>query len=526
MPTTQRWSYFLIPLPDPVGLENGRVIRTIEHLEPVVDGAFSQNEDRIIASICIHQVESEFHEVNASYDYFDLAEKVWPSTSEPDETNKQYGLEGLTFTRTVAEVAITPLDEALRNHFNLDERDDLYHQFEIALNSVNSLLEEYRLIAKIPIRLATLELLPPFIPQAFGDVRLDSSRKPENFSLRMYLLSPHKLLVPEELTSEQSARLSSNLALSSQPHPLRRYASIRNDAAIAQRVHGDQRMAIILIATACEILINSVLQSVMWETDKALNSSAKNFHRQVPASKRIQKFSGYFGASWGLKTTPELIRWDEDIARVRNRVVHTGSHPEKNEVDRASAAMDGLLKLFKMRLENHVQQYPRTLSWLVGDQVQKLSPQSVQVILDARNRNEPNWVNLIENWSKAIEARNEKPHPELPLGPPRIVIYEDFSAGWIAADAGKTHACFVDPDCVREVMAEFTEMMKKSIKNLKIDYPNGLPEPLVLALEGAKVMESFEPTWVAIHEVDPMLNFSLDKHQVTRPPAEFTLTFS
>lgn len=518
MSATERWAYFLIPLPDPVGLENGRVFRMLEHIEPVIDGAFGEKEDRIIASICIHQIESEIHELNAAYDYFNLAEKVWPSTPETAKKSTQDQFPSLTFPRTVAEVAVTPLNDTWRSHLNLDEKEDLYHQFEIALSSVNSLLEEYRLVAKLPVRLATLELLPPFIPQAFSDLTVGSVRAPENFSHSMYLLSPHKLFVPEEFTEEQAARLSSNLELSAQPHPLRRYASVRHDAFIAQYTHGDQRMAVILIATSCEILINSVLQSVMWETGKALNSAAKDFHRSVPISRRIEKFVNYFSASWNLKTVPELIRWDEDIARLRNQVVHSGMHPKKDEVDRAWAAMDGLLELLKKNLEDRVQKYPRTLSWLVADKLYDLSWEATQVVIDARNKNEPSWVNLLENWSKAIMTRNERPTPELPIGPPRIVIYTDFSTGWIAADAGKNYACFVNHACVTELISRFTQVMEENIKKLKIDHPDGLPEPLVLLMEGAKISKYFEPEWVPIHEIDPMLSYFLVKNQITKPP--------
>src|SRR5699024_4625417 len=150
------------------------------------------------------------------------------------------------------------------------------------------------------------------------------------------------------------------------------YISVRNDASIAYLMHGDYRMAIILIATACEILINAILQSVMWETEKSLNSAAKNFRREVSVSKKLESFGHYFGAGWDTKRAPELVGWTKYIAYRRNDVVHTGTKPTPDEVDQAWVAMDGLFGILERSLIEKFQRFPRTLAWFIGDRLENL----------------------------------------------------------------------------------------------------------------------------------------------------------
>lgn len=517
----ERWSYFLIPLPDPLGLKHESVYRTIEEIETENDGAFGPVETKVSVSILIHQVESDINEFSASHDYFELAKKVWPEQVESGDDYDRGDVPTFKITKTIAEVAVSPLDDTLRKHLSRnDERPELFHQFEIALESVNRLIEEYRLVAKIPVRLVTPELLPFLIPQAYGDVDISKGANPTNFVTGIYLLSPHKHFVPEDFTEAQFEKLSNNLNLSGLPHPLKAYINVRNDAQIAYLMHGDYRMATILIATACEILINVVLQSLMWETGKALKSAAKNFYRDFSVSQKLEKFQLYFGLTWDTKKSPELVNWAERIAYRRNDVVHTGIKPTSDEVDQAWAAMDGLFELMERSLIEKFELYPRTLVWFVADRLGELPPDCIQLLREIRRRPEPNWLKLLKNWSEAISQRNRRLQPMRPWGPPRLVINRDQSAWWITTDSSKSHASFVRCSDIIGLTGEQTEYIE-SAKNQLLESPqNGEMEPLVLAFTDVKICDSFRPEWKPIHELDPMRSYSLDK-SVAVPSDEY-----
>lgn len=70
--------------------------------------------------------------------------------------------------------------------------------------------------------------------------------------------------------------------------------------------------------------------------------------------------------SWDLKATPELRAWHQDLAGLRNRIVHRGRRPTEKQASDAIAAADGMAALLTDRLLERLARYPALALAVIG----------------------------------------------------------------------------------------------------------------------------------------------------------------
>jgi hypothetical protein len=129
---------------------------------------------------------------------------------------------------------------------------------------------------------------------------------------------------------------------------------------------GDQRASVLDFATACEVLLDYLLASMLWE-EGYLPADAAKLWDGDSVTKRIKThYSGRLGGNWNPDTSPSLMQWREYVADVRNRVIHGGSLPTKADVKAAKTATEALASFATQRLVIKWKTYPRTLALLVG----------------------------------------------------------------------------------------------------------------------------------------------------------------
>ncbi len=114
------------------------------------------------------------------------------------------------------------------------------------------------------------------------------------------------------------------------------------DAQRAYRTRGDYAVAMILLQTASEILIDTVLTTLYWETGEDAAGAAEKFVEGGATRRLRHSFQHLLGGYWGTDRSGPVADWFVLVVKVRNRVVHAGYQPTDEET---SGATDAVLKL-------------------------------------------------------------------------------------------------------------------------------------------------------------------------------------
>ena len=140
--------------------------------------------------------------------------------------------------------------------------------------------------------------------------------------------------------------------------PLARFMESRTDADYALHGVGSYRDAIIHLGIACEVLFDSLLGMLMWEEDRSVEEGAEVF--SIPIARRIKtQFHPRLKGTWKVDAG-EVGEWSTHVADVRNRVVHAGYLPTRQEAIVAESAADGLRLFISNKLAAAGARYPYT----------------------------------------------------------------------------------------------------------------------------------------------------------------------
>lgn len=168
------------------------------------------------------------------------------------------------------------------------------------------------------------------------------------------------------------------------------------DARQQLNVEGRYDLAIILFATATEVLLDGLLQMLWWE--KSLQDSettaatvAADFDRTRDSLDRTNRFLiPLVGGNWASPDGP-LQTWRRQTYALRHQCVHGGYYPTASEAIAASAASDKIATFLFDRIGARRRSFPRTCIMALG-----------QSGLESRNQ----WDGILRRFSQQ-EAQHE-----------------------------------------------------------------------------------------------------------------------
>lgn len=150
--------------------------------------------------------------------------------------------------------------------------------------------------------------------------------------------------------------------------PLVRFLESQTDAAYALHGQGSYRDAVIYFGIACEVLFDGLLGMLMWEEGVSVEAAAEVFSE--PIVSRVKKqFHTRLRGTWKLDRG-EVGDWHQEVAAIRNRVVHSGYIPLMDEALAAEAAASALRDFTANRLAATCSRYPFTAVTFFGDRKQ------------------------------------------------------------------------------------------------------------------------------------------------------------
>ncbi len=138
------------------------------------------------------------------------------------------------------------------------------------------------------------------------------------------------------------------------------------EADRALHMHGEYAQAVTLTETACEVLLDSALMLLFWEEGVDPATAAEIFEEGRLARRIKTQWQSRLGGNWNLEGSGEVAQWFQSTARLRNRVVHGGYYPKREEAEKAYQAAFPLQGFVFDRLVEKRNKYSRETLITVG----------------------------------------------------------------------------------------------------------------------------------------------------------------
>lgn len=462
--------WFFIPLSEPLGLPDGWMSE--EPLTPVELLADSEPQSYLRSSLLIHQHEStqsyiadmiDLHALAASkvsrkkltesapVDLDDLAEAVGDS------------LDGLRRTRTVAEVAV-PGTIA-------ESEEELLKALNVAVEHVRFVQRVVAVATQRAVTLTSRATIPPLIPTFAGSLH-ETVEDDVNYRLPT-IESSIQWIVPDSapplafgilqqpFDDEMLQKVSTAADNLSRGGAFLTYADLRREAQSQRYLHGSDRMALVAVASAGEVLLDTTLLHMLWEEHVAPTVAAEYFDRHVGHTARVSRhFPSRLSGGWEPESKTPAGVYLRDVVRLRHRVVHAGHEPSDAEMERAWVALFELERYLGDRLahQRNLNRYSRTaLAWMGENGLRKRRRWTRRVRELMNDSREPNWIETFARWRTHVD-RSLSDLTEPPgTATDQLMLYADLlesgDVRWVIHDPSTAHAAIVDPHDLRDSSA-------------------------------------------------------------------------
>lgn len=296
---------------------------------------------------------------------------------------------------TVAVCVFPVLDpDAARN-----QEDGLLDVMTLARSIVFDVVRSVRLITGIPLQDLAYTQLSPIVPTLVGARNTDGSATWGDSAV--VLLQHHaKTLISGEKLPAEAVELTRHAFYQ---FTITRPAVVVRDhigRADARAELGDHAGAIVSFATACEVMLDNLLTALLWESGHSPAEAAANWNNSAAARAKT-RFAPLVGGNWNFNKSVPLKAWMTDVAKPRHRIVHAGEGADGAAVQRARTATDGLFAFVAETLVKRGQEYPKTVSLLLGhESIRRYGGANVTPLLTAHEEHNDMWEREFRDWRK------------------------------------------------------------------------------------------------------------------------------
>jgi hypothetical protein len=276
----------------------------------------------------------------------------------------------------------------------------------LAIAHVRRLQSAYHIAARSPTTLMTFERLPPIIPISFRHLaKIGTAGEGVVVSVPIHR-NLWAWLAPADLSEEQEEGLSEAIRRADRMA----YASfldLRREASVAFQREGDTRAAAVYAGLAAEVLLDELLQQLLWE-EKLTPEQAEEAWKPGLLTRVKNDYGPRIGGSWSIVADTPVGRWSRNCADLRHRAVHGGYLPTYAEVEASLVALDELLTFLcdRLSMPKQLGAYPRTALSLVGPPGLKRRSQYSRRIRELQaSTDEPNWDDTFDRWKEVLRKR-------------------------------------------------------------------------------------------------------------------------
>jgi hypothetical protein len=451
-------AYFFVPLPEPLGLPDGYIFRSFQPADwtawerEAVRTAGSAPappppEPTLKVSICLHHAEQRDTTAETVDTLIEIAQKAFP-TLEISGADDRRASSSPTGTLTVAEIVVWLPEDVQK----LDASDEPARQMDVLSTAFDSGLAALRLVQEAhylttrrPMTPCVRERLPMVIPFAVRVAEEDEPKPtwPSAISLFITRLDPTGVRVGFD--DEQLRLFTSSVEALDPDRAFSTLPGLKNAATNALDA-GQYLQAVVLVATACEVLLGDLLAHLLWEECATPDAAAEVMVRPF-ATKLTSEYHGRLGGRWTTTGGGPIAEYERQLLHVRHRAVHAGANPSLEEARSAFRAADHLEHFISDRLATSVRRYPITaLAFCGRPGLQRRNALSRFVVDLMDDPTEVRWIETFGRWRVALTWRiaamaGEQPSPNLQQAATALTIGIDGIERWWRVDRDAYVAC-------------------------------------------------------------------------------------
>lgn len=298
-------------------------------------------------------------------------------------------------------------------------------------------------ITRQPYTLATRQIMPFLVPVAIGTINGGVLDEPKFSQLRQVNWNLLSELPPADLSDADLATVGS-LVQNVEYRTFFGYLDFQREALVAYRNRGDNRSAAIFLGLACERFLDDLLSHLMWEDGARPEDAPDTFLDQAGITVRVRRqFHPRLKGSWSTEATGPIADWWEQVAKVRNRVVHSNYTPTNDEIEAASQTAIDLVAYVSDCLAQRITEegkYRLTALALMGEPgMRKRSLWTRRNQEAAKKFDAENLWARVYRWKVAAERQRarsfgDEPKPEVSRSYTMFVVRNSESSYWLQHD--------------------------------------------------------------------------------------------
>lgn len=446
--------WFFLPLPEPLGLPDHWIAGQVLSRGQVVrsEGPLSG----LHTSLIIHQLEPSadpFAIATADLSIFASSTmlRIPAPTTGADAVAAVGDLDlgAIKSVRTIAEVACP------RHPTSTDE--ELLAALDSAIGQVRSVQRAVAMATQRPLTLMTRRTLPPMVPMYEGVVYAAEGGRPPDATRAILQQIPDCApptalgLRPDEYDDATLHKINVAMDRISEDAPFNVYSDLRREAMRQDHFSGSNRMTLVGLATAGEVLLDSMLLSMLWEEHTPPADAVFYFDRSEGHTARVSRyFPARLGGGWDVNSTTPAGEYLRVLVRLRHRVVHAGHDPLNDEITASWACLFALEKYLSDRLadDKNLKRYTATaIAWMGEPGLAKRSKLTRHVKETMEAYTDQDMTSAYSRWSRYVDLALG-----VGLTPGQaedgVVLYADLlddgTIRWILHDPHTGHASLVD----------------------------------------------------------------------------------
>lgn len=504
-------AYFFLPLPEPIGLPHGWVLRVHEPSP----GQWWRREDggvppavHTAGSLLFHRAEAPGPERDRLGVVFDVAAAALPHLDRPPRPPGP-GPGGPPTELTVVEMAVGfdpgPDGDADTAAVEGPFFDAISDAFDRGLAWVREVQRAYYTVRRLPVRLAAREASPFAVP--FGVRRLwddDGEPLPFQVPLSLYLLNSNLTARDANLDDAEEATLRTALREQADGGPFTSYLDFRREASVALWRDGGYRAAVLFTATACEVLLDELLAHMLWQEGARPEEAAPVFGPYLATRVKTQ-YHRRLGGTWAVDAPGPVRDWSVDVAALRNRVVHAGHEPTIEQARAAAEATEALQDHLGDLLATRTAAYPRTALVLPGEHgLRRRGRWSRRLEAIRDDPDQVPWTATYARWRLAMQrARTDSPLASVPSAADAwvlLVVRPGGAVQWVVHDRIAGFAAPIGRDRVSGVSHGQQEQLDRLVEGWR----EGLCEAVSVHVAGASAAEPAPDAWVLEYRLVPL----------------------
>jgi hypothetical protein len=222
------------------------------------------------------------------------------------------------------------------------------------------------LAARQSIDVANRQNLPMVVPMCLQNVGTETWHDLSMFEIPNHMIARW---VPAEFDETMLARMAHFLSASERSEPIFGYLELRAESQRFLMREGDTRTSVILIAAACEVLLDFFLLSMLWEEGISPDDAAQVFLANSGVSKRVKScYALRVRGHWSFDQSGPIKSWYEGVANLRNQCVHRGYRPSMVQASTAHEIAETLRQFIVERLKQPyvAKLYPKTANFFLS----------------------------------------------------------------------------------------------------------------------------------------------------------------